>query len=429
MSDPKNTTDSPNIDDYLLNIDIEDNTATDAPIEQGLDMDFLNQLGGDIADTTPSQADSQLESFEDLNFDNSFDNSLAGNANDSFAGFDAPASTDANFAPFEPAPAQASTGNEFDFLNSAQETVSDIGAEVVAGVAAVGAGAGVVASQVGDSVKDTAKKGKGFFSGRFGKKPAPTAKKADDQENFTETLLASKNAKKGLFSSRQNKKEKPAVSTPVGETVAKKDKKSPFSFGKKTAKPTPATKAVSPDAKKKNQLLLMALACLALLGLVAYLFMNNTSTISTPAPVATTPAPAPTEPAPVATPAPDATAQPDANANANANAHGGENILPSTTAPNVNPDEILNAEIPADPALVKEEIDRLNDTGTKLDEQGKIIKEQLTIMEDLTTAKAEQIALLEKQIAELEKQKTAVATPAPSEQPAPAPANAPAPQQ
>lgn len=413
MSDPKNTTDSPNIDDYLLNIDINDSTTANAPIEQGLDMDFLNQLGGDIADTTPSQADSRLESFEDLNFDNN----PTTNTNGGFT-----ANTQSGFTPLEPTPTQTSTDDNFDFLNSAQETVSDIGAEVVAGV---GAGVGMVASQVSDNAKDTAKKSKGFFSGRFGKKTTPTNKKTDTQENFTETLLASKNAKKGLFSSRQNKKEKPAVATPTDESLAKKDK-APFGFGKKTAKPASTPKAVSPDAKKKNQLLLGALACVALLGLVAYLFLNNSSTITTPTPVATTtppPAPAPTESAPVATTAPDATAQ------TNATANGGESILPSTTTPNVNPDEILNAEIPSDPALVKEEIDRLNDTSAKLDEQGKIIKEQLTIMEDLTTAKAEQIALLEKQIAELEKQKTAVATPAPSEQPAPANAPAPAPQQ
>ena len=77
----------------------------------------------------------------------------------------------------------------------------------------------------------------------------------------------------------------------------------------------------------------------------------------------------------------------------------------------VNPDEILNAQVPSDPALVKEEIDRLSDTNSRLKEQGKIAEDQLQVMEKLTTAKAEQIALLEKQIAELEKQKNNVAIP------------------
>ena len=86
--------------------------------------------------------------------------------------------------------------------------------------------------------------------------------------------------------------------------------------------------------------------------------------------------------------------------------------MPTTNT--VNPDEILNAEVPNDPALVKEEIDRLKDTDTRLNEQGKIAEEQLTVMEELTTAKAEQIALLEAQIKELEKQKAnAGAVPAP----------------
>lgn len=80
----------------------------------------------------------------------------------------------------------------------------------------------------------------------------------------------------------------------------------------------------------------------------------------------------------------------------------------------VNPDEILNAEIPTDPALIKEEIDRLADKDAQIAEQEKLIQDQLTLMEDLTTAKAEQIALLEAQIAELENQKNSTKTTAPA---------------
>lgn len=390
MSDQKNTTDTPNIDDYLLNINIEDSNApSDNKMEQGLDMDFLNQLGVET-DTQKSTPNAPADEF----------------------------SLDSLSPPTQDV--QTPTGDDnLDFLNqtSTQDDTPNI--SNIAGVATIGAGVGTatnaIADNVKDEIKDATKKGKGFFSGRFGKKqkPAPTTQNTNKKDSFTETLLANKNTKKGLFS-RLNKKEQPA---PTGATSAptptlakaKQDKKPLFGgFGKKATSATPkakapkSPKATNPDAKKKNQLLIGALVCLALLALVAYLFLNNTSLINTPAP------------APVATPTPAPAPAPPTPAPAN------ENILPNTV-PTVNPDEILNAEIPSDPALVKEEIDRLNDTGARLDEQGKIIEEQLTIMEDLTTAKAEQIALLEQQIAELEKQKANVATPTPSEQPAPTP--------
>ncbi|MDO4897152.1 MAG: hypothetical protein Q3971_07300 [Moraxella sp.] len=382
MSDQKNTTDTPNIDDYLLNINIEDNNApSDNKMEQGLDLDFLNQLGVET-DTQKSAPNTPADEF----------------------------SLDSLSSPTQDVQTPKGDDN-LDFLNQTNTQDNTPSLTDIAGVATIGAGVGAVTNAVADTAKDTAKKGKGFFSGRFGKKqkPAP-AQSTDKKDSFTETLLANKNTKKGLFS-RLNKKEQPtptdATSAPTATlTKAKQDKKSPFGgFGKKTAtapktKAPKTPKATSPDTKKKNQLLIGALVCLALLALVAYLFLNNTSLINTPAPT----------PTPVATPAP-----------APAPAPANENILPNTT-PTINPDEILNAEIPSDPALVKEEIDRLNDTGARLDEQGKIIEEQLTIMEDLTTAKAEQIALLEQQIAELEKQKANVATPTPSEQPAPTPA-------
>lgn len=68
---------------------------------------------------------------------------------------------------------------------------------------------------------------------------------------------------------------------------------------------------------------------------------------------------------------------------------------------------ITQGEIPEDPALIKEEIDRLNDKDGQFAEQAKLIDEQLKMMQDLTKAKEEQIALLEAQIAQLEKEKEA----------------------
>lgn len=73
--------------------------------------------------------------------------------------------------------------------------------------------------------------------------------------------------------------------------------------------------------------------------------------------------------------------------------------------PIVNADEIVNASIPDDHALIKEEIDRLKDKDAQLAEQAQLIDEQLATLAQLTDAKEEQIRLLEAQIAHLESQK------------------------
>ena len=114
----------------------------------------------------------------------------------------------------------------------------------------------------------------------------------------------------------------------------------------------------------------------------------------------------------VGTPTPAATPEPEQVETQNQNIEHidtTDSILP-TIKPVVDPDEILNATIPTDPTLIKEEIDRLTDKDAQITEQEKLIQDQLTLMEDLTTAKAEQIALLEAQIAELEKQKNSTET-------------------
>lgn len=73
--------------------------------------------------------------------------------------------------------------------------------------------------------------------------------------------------------------------------------------------------------------------------------------------------------------------------------------------PTADPSAILQADIPSDTALVKEEIDRLNDQDKRLLEQAQDIEEYLQDLSKLGDAKDEKIALLEAQIAQLEAQK------------------------
>lgn len=201
------------------------------------------------------------------------------------------------------------------------------------------------------------------------------------------------------------------ANTPNNENSDKptNTKKSGF-FGKKTKSSTTTDKPFKAnqagnllnDSKKLNMLILIGVLVIAISAALIYInFSGNTTDTPTPtaSPVADT--------TPISTPETVATDTP-------ASATLQNDILPDVGKNAVNPDEILNAQIPSDPALVKEEIDRLADTDKQLNEQSKLIKEQLTMMEDLTTAKAEQIALLEAQIAELEKQKNA-ANPAASQ--------------
>jgi len=67
-----------------------------------------------------------------------------------------------------------------------------------------------------------------------------------------------------------------------------------------------------------------------------------------------------------------------------------------------NPTAILDAPLPKNDSLAKEEIDRLEDERQRLVEQEKLAAEQVAMNKQLTDMKAEQIALLEQQIAQLE---------------------------
>ncbi len=67
-----------------------------------------------------------------------------------------------------------------------------------------------------------------------------------------------------------------------------------------------------------------------------------------------------------------------------------------------NPTAILDAPLPENDSLAKEEIDRLEDERQRLAEQEKLAAEQVAMNKQLIDMKAEQIALLEQQIAQLE---------------------------
>lgn len=197
-------------------------------------------------------------------------------------------------------------------------------------------------------------------------------------------------------------------------------------FGKKELKAQPAA-AIKPVLKKSakqpssNLLkILAALVVLALLGLLAYLFLGNKDEPATTDPVTvepTTATPAPAEPVDLATAAEQA--QPviqEPVVDAEDGDTNSDNAIatpadPATTGiaapakPKLTADEILNAKIPEDPALVKEEIDKLEQQEELYSQQEELLKEQIKDMETLTKDKAEHIALLEKQIAQLKAQK------------------------
>ncbi len=72
------------------------------------------------------------------------------------------------------------------------------------------------------------------------------------------------------------------------------------------------------------------------------------------------------------------------------------------TANMPDPEKIINAEVPNDESLVKEEIDKLADEEKRLEQQEKLLDKRLKMMDELTAKKEEQIKLLEKQISQIE---------------------------
>lgn len=189
----------------------------------------------------------------------------------------------------------------------------------------------------------------------------------------------------------------PPVAEPSLDTappVPPLTKKSLFNKGSKKTKPAPAIKAAKTKTGDPNKLNMMILgAVIALLLLIAAFFLLKNDDV--PEAVAPTVV---SEPAAIDEPVDEPVA-----------------IVPKTPTQEELPiasdvelidvNAILQSEIPDDPALIKEEIDRLSDKEQRLAEQARLIDEQLTVMGELTTAKEEQIALLEAQIVQLEAQK------------------------
>lgn len=241
--------------------------------------------------------------------------------------------------------------------------------------------------------------------------PTQTAEHTDDgtTDNTTNTINLNKAGSDEVIAlphqaNPQNSPSTEPKQSPNMTGLFKKEQKV-GKFDKKASKVNQGGKVLFHDPKKLNMLILAGVVLLILIAVLLYVTLFRESTPDVAAQPSTSPNEVASVPAP--TTAPTSSAQPAPTAIASS-------ILPDVGQPNINPDEILNADIPADPALVKEEIDRLADKGKQLGEQEKIVKEQLAMMEELTIAKAEQIALLEAQIAELEKQKSAPTTTASS---------------
>ncbi len=253
---------------------------------------------------------------------------------------------------------------------------------------------------------------------------------------------------------------------PLGEPVTTPRKKKSFGFGKSKAKSK--TKVKQPNAKKANAKaganakspkdkkasksatalkVILAVLFFSVVALGAVWFVmtqTDTKPAETPVIIDTSSSKVepqvkplenqPTTAVPEVKPLADGEQQPagtnptDANANQVATVDQANTPLPTTenkatvaevskpSAPastkpvdlNVpDPEKILNAEVPEDESLLKEEIDKLEDEEQRLEQQEKLLDKRLKMMDELTTKKQEQIELLEKQIAQLEEsQKT-----------------------
>lgn len=182
----------------------------------------------------------------------------------------------------------------------------------------------------------------------------------------------------------------PVIPTGKKSLFNKKPKKT------KPAKPTPISKSTKTkvgDPNKLNMMILGAVVALVLLIAAFVLFRGD----DVPEPVAPAATPAVTEDTS------DTAIQPPIVTDEIPTQPTNDNDAHPVDMIDVG--AIVTAEIPDDPALIKEEIDRLSDKEQRLAEQAKLIDEQLSMMSELTAAKEEQIALLEAQIAQLEAQK------------------------
>lgn len=194
----------------------------------------------------------------------------------------------------------------------------------------------------------------------------------------------------------------------TAETTATPDKEKVL----KAKKQTPIKKPIlTPYPKKNHKLMPLILGLLVLGGLGAWWFSQMADKTPEPKPVATTPIAKPMPmPVPVAVPISAATVTATSATNVVTTTPTTKDSATTTTASSnltlIKPEEILANPIPNDPALAKEEMDKLADQSTRLAGQQKMMEDQLRMTKELSDKKAERIALLEQQIAQLEVQKS-----------------------
>ena len=218
------------------------------------------------------------------------------------------------------------------------------------------------------------------------------------------------------------KKKKPAPSNTSADMPTPPKSKSKLPFIKSKARPTPihnksidAPKGTiaspsltqkpggllkkTPKKKQANWLLVMILLGIILAGLWLYFtkFADNEPTL----------APSNTETAVESNNANNVIQEVDPSSATDVSTMTTDNDTSDNNATLANfpdPEEILEAPLPENEVLAKEEIQRLEDQQIQLQEQEKLIAEQVAMMDELNAKKAEQIELLEAQIAQLEAQ-------------------------
>ena len=163
-------------------------------------------------------------------------------------------------------------------------------------------------------------------------------------------------------------------------------------------KPHPALiKKRRKSSKPSHQKWLLAMLILPIF-ILGYLFLSQPSSDTTVTPMVSPPTTTEqTAAAQAANPVavdPDATSETDDIEAADASDTNALDLL--------NAKAIINAPLPQNDSLAKEELDRLADQRERLQDQEKAASEQIAMTKQLTEMKAEQIELLEQQIAELE---------------------------
>lgn len=223
----------------------------------------------------------------------------------------------------------------------------------------------------------------------------PTETPVEPTQKEAETLVPATPKKSGLFGGKDK----------VGKNKVGKDNKRGGSdiFAKAPQKSKAAGKK---DIKKQIFLILGAMGVILVLGLLWVFLGKSEESASAPEPTPTetqtvTPKPTPE----VAPETPEMPVDTVGATEAGATAENTATPTPTGDFAPIDADAIIQAEIPDDPALIKEEIDRLADENSRLLDQAKDIDGILSDTEKLTSAKEEQIALLEAQIAQLEAQK------------------------